>query len=155
MKGIISFVISFILLASSPCYALDLDSNNLVNNIIKSLDEERDRWIIRGGRAYYIDGHIDSDLRNASWPEQNDRCLVYLNYQIFHTDIEEGYATIDKPIDKHLHGNEKLKLVKKLRQVMYEELHNRFNVRMPKKKIVLKKKPEPVKQVEENGERKL
>jgi len=158
MKWVIVVLVSFMISMSSVCFAIDLDSEKLIDNIIKSLDEERDNWIIRGSRAYYITGHIDSEIRNKSWPEQDERCLVHLNYQIFHTHPDEGYVTIDKPVDMHLHGNDRIKMKRKLRQVMYEELHNRFNTRLPKKKIEIKvqvKKEVEKSEVDSDGLKKL
>lgn len=132
-----------------PTYALDLDSNNLVDNVIKSLDEERDKWIIRGFDLYYINGPIDSDLRNTSWPEYDDKCLVEINHRVFFTDPDRVSISFEKPVDLRVEGNDKIKLTRKIRQVLYEELHDRYNARTPKKEIVLEKKPEPEKPVVE------
>jgi hypothetical protein len=126
-----------------PCYSIDLDSNNLVNNVIKSLDEERDKWIIRGTSLYYINGPIDSDLRNKSWPEYDDKCLVEIDHYLFYPDPRRCSISFDKPVELRVEGNDKTKLTRKIRQVLYEELHNRYNARTPKKEIVLNIKPEP------------
>ena len=127
-----------------PCYAIDLDSTKLVDNIIKSLDEERDQWIIRGTDMFYINGHIDSDLRNETWPELDDDCLVEITYYVFKTDTSKCFVKIEKPVELNLNDNDEIRMIQKIRQVVYEELHNRYNTRMPKKVIKLKEVPKPV-----------
>ena len=137
ISRIISVFLLFILV-STPCMALDLDSRNLVDNIIKSLNEERDHWIIRPNAFYYIDGVVDSDLREMSWPEQEDSCLVYISALLMRP---RSYIHIEKPVDMTLDDNDLIKMNGVLLQVLYEELHDRYHRRMPKKEIKLKEVP--------------
>jgi hypothetical protein len=134
---IISVFLLFILVGT-PCMALDLDSRNLVDNIIKSLKEEREHWIIRPDNFYYIDGIVDSDLRNKPWPEYNERCLVHISTLLMRP---KSYIHIEKPVDMTLDGNDLIKMNKVLLQVLYEELHDRYHRKMPKKEIKLKEVP--------------
>jgi len=119
-----------------PVYAINLDSNNLIDNVIKSLDEERENWIIRGSKVYYINGSIDSDLRNETWPENDKNCVVYISFNILRPSPKTGYISFEKPIDFMVDKNDDFtRLSTKLRQVIYEELHNRYGIRMPNKQI--------------------
>lgn len=133
MKRIALAIILLLLLINVPCYAINLDSENVLDNIMKSFDEEREQWIIRSNKILYMSGIIDKDLRNKSYPEVDDNCLVEISHSIFRG--EEGYIIIDKPINMRIEGKEFNRFAKKIRLMIYEELHNRYNIRMPKENL--------------------
>ena len=146
MKWSIVFIVLLSLLISSPSYSIDLDSNHMVTNIIKSLDEERDRWIIRNGDIYYINRDITKADRDESWPEYIEECLVYITYSLLRND---GYMAMKIPVKGFIENKD---LEVKIRQVLYEELHNRYGIRMPKEKIAVK---ETIDEVDKNVSNKL
>lgn len=139
MKIVKVITICFIILLTSVCcYAINLDSTNLVDNIISSLSNEKDHWIIRESSFYYINKKISTKDRHERFPDYIDGCIVYISFSIFRDD---GYIIIKKPTEIFIKGKDFEKMKKTLYQILYEELHNRYGIRMPQKKIVIKEQP--------------
>ena len=138
MKWSVVCIVLFSLLISSSSYSIDLDSTHMITNIIKSLDEERDHWIIRTDSISYINRDITKDDRDQTWPEYIEECLVHINFSLLR---KNGYMRMKTPIDGHIEGE---KLKNKILQVLYEEL-NKCGMRMPQKNKVVEKPKEMIK----------
>lgn len=139
MKWSIVCIFLFSLLISSPSYSIDLDSTHMVTNIIKSLDEERDHWIIRTDSISYINRDVTKDDRDQPWPEHIEECLVHINFSLLQ---KNSYMKMETPIDAHIEGE---RLEKKILQVLYEELY-KYGMRMAQKNKLV----EPKKEIVEN-----
>jgi len=128
------------LFISYPVYALNLDSSTLIDNIIKSLDEERDHWIIRSNEAFYMKDIPTYKVRITSWPDMEPGCLIDFSHYVMRG--KRSFIMFDKPknFQETISKDEENKLGQKMRQVLYEELHNRYRIRMPKPKpkVVIK-----------------
>lgn len=125
-------IILVISLLSIPCFAINLESENLIDNIIKSFNEEPERWILRANGIYYFDKNYIKDARNSAFPDVANGCIVSISHTIFRG--KHGYVVINKPAEIHVRGKDYDKIAKAIRQFMYIELHDGYGIRMPKKK---------------------
>jgi hypothetical protein len=123
-----TLVILFIF--TSQVLALDLDSRNLVNNIVKSIKEEPNNWIVRDSFLYY--SNDISDIAKDTFPELNDKCLVYIAFSVLTED--HLYIVIKKPVELYLSDEDEMKLAKLIRQLMFNKLYHKFGCRIEEPK---------------------
>lgn len=140
-------IILFIIAYAIPCYSSNLgslDPHNILDQIITSIKEEPEKWLIRGNGLYYFnDDGPREEARNSLYPELKNGCLVHISMDIIGHD--DGYLIINTIVKefnvRDLEERKELTLV--IRQFLYNHLHNHHGLRISKKEEV-KEVPKPV-----------
>lgn len=137
-----------LLLITSPCYGLDLDSRHLYENILKSFDEEPENWIINTTEALYISNGKAAEVSHSSFPDVSEYCLVEINYILCKEDI---YISIKKPINEYVKDPYKYQIAKKIAELLVDRLTEKYHLEKQKRPIILKDcKPQPTQTSEDN-----
>jgi hypothetical protein len=154
MKWFIISLTIFILSITSPCSALDyLDEVNLIDNIIKSFDEESENWYF--GTSYCVYAKTPKQLKKtfgSLYPEHDPNSILVIHFNLnrageqsyIHFKKPDSYGFISEGRDKSFEKFSKalkIQVYKKLKKQVGYEVDNKSSKEVKKEeKAEVKKK---------------
>lgn len=140
---IILRVLLILIMMSTSGYAFDwndLNDNNIADRIVKSIQTEPDKWMLRNSGIYYFEREeLKERAERGLFPEVLDGCLIDVSISIFYKDSKNnGYVIIEKPFKLHPEKDDRLLLIKAIEQYIFEYLYKKGHRISEPKEIEIK-----------------
>jgi hypothetical protein len=130
MRIIIAFLICILL--SINAYALDINADEgiLCQNIIKSLQEEPNKWFITSSELVYVENKkYINDVKKRLYPKTSNKATFVLGY---HFSWTSNYISIKKPNMGFMSNNKAEEiLLTEIKRFLYQSLHKEFKNSLP------------------------
>jgi len=149
MKWLFSITTILILLITTPSFSLDyLDEINLIDNIIKSFDEEPENWYFGTSTCIYAkDKKRLKKAISVPYPEHDPNSILVINFHL-NKGNEGSYINFEKPDIGFIsegHDDEFKKFDRAIKIQLYKKLKRQVGSYVTEQKESPKVESEPEK----------
>jgi hypothetical protein len=139
---ILKILLVLLFLYIPSCYAISFEtSSSVYDKVLKSLNEEPENWLLTTNELIYIKPGFMIEAKEDMYPEVEPYCTVRISFELLKRD---PYVTIRKPISKSIEGEYKKKFIRKIEELLYERLKEKYKSK-PSKVLQPKSQPEKTK----------